>query len=252
MIAQKKDMKQKRLVSKYSCEKCKDIGWVEGTTGMKHCECRIKEIAKSQWKRFGVNPNKIKKIDDYVIKNDRQLKAKGIAVEYVKSFEDLKNTRENGLAFLGRSGSGKTHLAIAIGAALINKGYRVVYMPYIESISELKANVLDECTYLRIVDKYKRAELLIIDDLFKDKLKNGRIDEKRKLNEADIKHLYTIINHRYINNLPTIVSSEALPSILIELDEAIAGRILEKAGDRIISFTEKTDNYRLKGWEINK
>lgn len=234
----------------YKCEKCKDTGWIEGEEGMKYCECTIRELAVSQWKSFGLNPATVKKIREYDVNNEAQKEAKDTAIRYVKNFEDIKKSRENSLALLGQSGAGKSHLIIAIGAALIEKGYRVVYMPYIEVISQLKANVLDEEAYIKILSKYQKADLLILDDLYKDKLKNGKLDKDKKLNEADIKHLYSVINYRYINRLPIVVSSEASPNILIDLDEAIAGRILESCGDNVVVFDEDYHNYRLRKWRV--
>ena len=51
-----------------------------------------------------------------------------------------------------------------------------------------------------------KAKVLIIDDLFKDKLRNGEL--VGELKEADIKHLYPILNYRYFNNLPTLVKAQ--------------------------------------------
>lgn len=250
IMKKKSEVLERKSTSKYKCKKCKDTGWVEGENGVIYCECIVKDISSKQWKAFGVNPNIIKRINDYVIHNDKQYEAKEIAIKYVNDFEIIKSCQVNGLALLGQSGSGKTHLIIAIGAALINRGYKVVYMPYIESISHLKANVINEEYYSKVISKYKTADLLIIDDLFKDKLKNGKIQKEKFLKESDIKHIYAIINYRYINNLPIIVSSEALPDTLIELDEGICGRLIERAKDRIVVFDKLTDNYRFKRWII--
>lgn len=213
---------------------------------MKYCECTLKQIVDSQWKSFGIDPSKVKKINDYETNSVKQSEAKEKCINYVKSFEEIRGQRENGISLLGQSGAGKTHLIIAVGAALISKNVKVIYMPYLEALQEIKSNVLDEQKYNQLMWRYQRADLLIIDDLFKDKLKDGKVD--KKLNEADIKHLYSIVNYRYINNLPTITSSEADPSGLIELDEAIAGRLLESSGNRIVIFNDKKYNYRLGRW----
>lgn len=238
-----------RSTSSYKCNSCKDTGWLITDIGAsKRCECAIREIAEKQWKSFGIDPSNVKKINSFNAINDKQIEAKKIAIDYVKNFKEIKTTGENSIALLGQSGAGKTHLVIAIGAALLDKGFKVAYMPYIEVMTHLKANVLDEEAYTRILSKYQKADLLILDDLFKDKLENGKLDKTKKLNEADIKHLYAIINYRYINRLPTVISSEANPNILIELDTAIAGRILESVGDRIVIFNGQEHNYRLKKW----
>ena len=89
------------------------------------------------------------------------------------------------------------------------------------------------------VRSFSKANLLIIDDLFKDKVKNGKLLPSG-LTEADLKHIYRILNVRYNNHSPIIVSSECTPKMLMNLDEAMARRILEPCGKNIIVFG--------KGW----
>lgn len=242
-------MKEKSC-SNYNCRKCKDTGWIEGTNGVIYCECMTKSISSNQWDSFGLKTNTIKKINDYIVYNHKQSEAKKASIKYVEDFSNIMNSTVNGLTLLGQSGSGKTHLIIAIGTALLDKGYKVVYMPYIEALSQLKANIMNELYYKKTVSKYKNADLLIIDDLFKDKLINGRVQKERSLNESDIKHIYTIINYRYTNSLPIVLSSEALPNDLMELDESISGRLFEKSKGRIVIFDDFKDNYRLKEWRV--
>jgi DNA replication protein DnaC len=135
---------------------------------------------------------------------------------------------------------------IAIGAALLNKNIPVVYMPYLEAMRELKANVNDDEYYLKLSSRYCNAKLLIIDDLFKDKVRNGQLIRGASLNEADIKHILPIINFRYLNHLPTVYSSECTPQILINLDEASAGRILEPCNNHMVIFKGQQYNHRMK------
>jgi hypothetical protein len=61
-----------------------------------------------------------------------------------------------------------------------------------------------------------------------------------------MKHIYPILNYRYLNYLPTIVSSECTPEILLELDEALARRLLEPAGNNIVVFRGQDYNYSMK------
>ena len=228
---------------KHECEICRDTGWiVEGigeNSTYKKCVCRIKKENIASWKRFGLDPEKVKKINEYNAPDGVRKKARDMAVNYIKTYEPTK-----WMLLAGNPGAGKTHLSIGIGAALLEKGVAVVYMPYLESIRELKANSMDNEYYLRIIGKYYNAKLLIIDDLFKDKVKNGQV--VGTLSESDIKHIYSILNYRYNNKLSTVISTEMLPQQLIELDEALAGRILEMCGDNVVAFEGQKYNYRLK------
>lgn len=228
----------------YKCLKCKDTTWIAGEEGYKRCECYELAHIESLWENFGVKLKDIKLLREYEPYNDSTKKAKDKAADYIRNFDEIKNTRENGFALLGQPGAGKTHIVLAIGKALLEKKISVVYMPYLEVIKELKALAMYQEDYEKLLSRYTRAKVLIIDDLFKDKVKKGRI--AAELSETDMKHIYPILNYRYLNYLPTIISSECTPDMLLNLDEALGGRILETTGKRF-SLTFKEDcNYRLK------
>ncbi|CAI3652424.1 hypothetical protein CNEO4_2120001 [Clostridium neonatale] len=61
-----------------------------------------------------------------------------------------------------------------------------------------------------------------------------------------MKHIYPIINFRYTNKLPTLISTECTPNMLMNLDEALAGRILEMCGKKFGNVFDEECNYRLK------
>lgn len=91
---------------------------------------------------------------------------------------------ENGLLF-GPSGVGKTHLAAAIGRALIERGARVKFLSataLVQQLQAAKANLLLQPTLLKL-DKY---DLLILDDL-----------SYVQKSEAETSVLFELIAHRY-------------------------------------------------------
>lgn len=230
--------------SSYKCPICKDTTWLDKGGTYTRCSCYTEEYLNRLWENFGVRIQDIKLLREYEPYNDLTKKAKDKAAEYIRNFDEIKNTRENGFALLGQPGAGKTHIVLAIGKALLEKQISVVYMPYLEVIKELKGLAMYQEDYEKLLSRYTRAKVLIIDDLFKDKVKKGRITAE--LTEVDMKHIYPILNYRYLNYLPTIISSECTPNMLLELDEALGGRILETTGKRF-SLTFKEDcNYRLK------
>lgn len=232
---------------KYKCDKCKDCGFIEVPRDTKQqplmriCICQQKEKVEKQWTSYGVNPKSVKKIADYETCNDKLLeRAKNLALNYVFKIDENKNW----ISFLGQSGAGKSHLAKAIGAMLLKKKYEVVYMPYSEIVMELKRNVMNQQEYNRILNRFMYAEVLVIDDLFKEKVINGAL--VAKLGEADLRHIYPLLNYRYNNDLRTIISSEATLAMLKNLDEALLGRILEKCGENIVVFEGGKYNHRFK------
>jgi len=232
----------------FICNICKDTSWVQGDNGFKRCQCYKLEIIKRRWRKFGVNPDDVKLINAYEINTNIRLEARNKAIKYIKEFDIIKTQRNSSMAFLGQPGAGKTHLALAIGKALLERKehVEVIYMPYLEATRELKANAMDEENYNKIQSKYIICELLIIDDLFKDKVKKGKLIGELK--ETDMKHIYPIINQRYVNHKPTIYNSECNANMLLDLDEALGGRIIESCKDNIIIFKYcKENNHRLEG-----
>ena len=167
------------------------------------------------------------------------IQAKAEAMEYVKVFQQVRNERNNSIALLGQVGSGKTHLSIAIANNLMNKCIGVLYMQYRDSIMLLKKCITDETRYSHEIYKYKNASVLLIDDLFKGVLRKG------EANDSDLRIMFEIINHRYLDSLPIIVSSEYSADRLLDFDEAIGSRILEMCKGFVVEFCGTELNYRI-------
>jgi DNA replication protein DnaC len=109
-------------------------------------------------------------------------------------------------------------------------------MQYREAITKLKQNVMDEEYYQNEMNRYKQAPVLLIDDLFKG-----------KITEADQNIMFEIANHRYMNLLPMIVSSEFDVDRLTDGEfEAVGSRIIHRCKGRIVEFKGKDLNYRLR------
>ncbi len=156
--------------------------------------------------------------------------------------------RRNGRIFI-TGNSGKTHLCSAIAIKLLKQGYDTRYMLWRDETTKLKSLVNDTEEYERLINEIKNADVLYIDDLFKTgKSDNGKA---QKPTPADINLAFEILNYRYNKNLPyTIISSECTLSDLIQIDEAISGRIAEKSlnGDWCLSIKPNiSKNYRFKG-----
>jgi len=228
------------IPKEYICAKCKDTGWImveDGGQGTaKRCRCRAGEqiemlIRKSELpEEFFAN-----NFNSFEDRNHPQLvKAKSIAVRYAEDFNEFEHERYNSILFCGQVGSGKTHLGTAICSRLIDDGIAVMYMPYRNAVTKIKQLVTDEAGYGNELDRYRKSRVLYIDDLFKG-----------KLTEADINIIYEIVNYRYMNKLPLIISTEKSMGDLLEFDEAIGSRIIEMSRGNIVRFQGKELNYRL-------
>lgn len=225
---------------KYECEICKDIGSVmvveNGIEIARQCKCYKLRQARELMERSGISQEFQKKsFDNFDTKHNPQLEsAKNQAVKYAGMFAEREHDRQNSIIFSGQVGSGKTHLGTAISGYLMNHGIAVVYMAYRNAVTKIKQHVTDEERYSREVSLYSKARVLYIDDLLK-----GR------LTETDVNIMYEIINYRYMNNLPVIISTEKSLEELLEFDEAVGSRMIEMCRGNIVTLQGKDLNYRL-------
>lgn len=147
----------------------------------------------------------------------------------------------------GQSGAGKTHICTAICRHLLLSDYEVRYMLWREEVVRLKSLVNESEEYTKLMDELKKVPVLYIDDLFK----TGTVDGiKQRPTGGDINIAFEILNYRYNNpELLTIISSECTMADLLDIDEAIGGRVFERA--KVISLKpDKAKNYRLRGVEL--
>jgi DNA replication protein DnaC len=152
---------------------------------------------------------------------------------------DYPKTEEKGsIALLGRPGCGKTHLLMAVSNNLISKGINVLYFPWVEGFNELR-NDLD--SLLKRIKVLQEVEVLFIDDLFK-----GQENvEGKGPTKFQLEQLFAIINYRYLEGKPILVSSEKSMSQICQFDEAIGSRINEMCKDYKIFLSGGIElNYR--------
>jgi DNA replication protein DnaC len=211
----------------------------ENTNTARFCSCRKAKQYKNLYKNAGITKAfSHKTFDNFIVDKKPTIvkKTKDIVYKFAKGF-DFKQS----LAILGQVGSGKTHLCIAVSNELLKKNIGVLYMQYRESITQLKQCITDEQTYKTELNKYRTAPVLYIDDLFKGIEKQGHI------NDSEMRIMFEIINYRYINELPVLVSSEYNSMTLIQFDEAVGSRIIEMCKGFVIELKGIELNHRLSG-----
>lgn len=238
----------------YECAECKNRGYIAkvcqnemfGYFYEAHvpCKCQkvratIKRLEKSGLKNI---------IRDYTFAKFEtsepwQQALKNAAVKFVQD-------PNNNFFFVGgQSGSGKTHICTAIAGYYLKHGKNAKYMLWRDDVTRIKASITDSTEYAKAMDELKTVEILYIDDLFKTgKDNNGKVAQPTA---ADVNIAFEIINYRYNNpNLITVISSERSIQALTEIDEAIGGRIAERAMQAGYGFNIKPDpnkNQRIKG-----
>ena len=141
------------------------------------------------------------------------------------------------LLFLGKTGTGKTHLATAVVGKLLEEHRKpVLYARYSEIIPKLRALAFNLTEREKYINSFKKVPYLYIDDLFKNM--ESRYETEKQL-------VFEILDSRYSMHLKTIITSEYNLKKLLETDEAMAGRLGERARGYIMNF-DNIPNYRAK------
>lgn len=220
------------------CIKCRNRGDVAfatdtGTFCIRKCDCAGMRLTIKRLQRVGLWEKAQKcKLRNFETSTPSQIKLKDTVQHYIADRE------RQWLALCGQSGSGKTHLCTAAFVKLCyDLGAAGEYLVWTAGARKLKAAALDDEDGL--LEKFKRCELLYIDDLFK-----GR--QGAEPSDADIRLAFELLDYRYNQSLPTIISSEFTFAGLLNIDQAIASRIKEKCGPYLVSIApDASKNYRL-------
>ena len=174
--------------------------------------------------RSGIKKRYLSRSFENFIVNDVNRKAYEIAKSYVDNWQENKDKGE-GLYFEGTCGTGKTHLAVAIAMKLINQGVPVICKTSIDLLASIKQSYERDSTVNEedVIEAYNTVDLLVIDDLGKE-----------RATEWSVPILYRIINDRYENMLPTVITTNYNTDDLI--DKLNASNDNEKAEANISRF----------------
>jgi DNA replication protein DnaC len=234
----------------YKCHKCLDSGWldfidVNGNRFAKKCECRIAREAEERLHASGLaDAVAVQTFDAFRTDTPVQEHTKRVAQQYlVDLFEGEDPQRRPWLYVGGNPGSGKTHICTAVCGEILKHNIGVRYMQWLEESKKLKYANNDE-SFTDAVNDYINPSVLYIDDLLKQKYTDRPV-----FTEADIKIAFMILNGRYLQNKPTIISTEwDLVDQLLEADEGVFSRVYERCkAHTIIIPRDPENNFRLNG-----
>lgn len=220
----------------YDCELCKNKGFIfhyhkeNDSTSQSQCKCiKTRQIIINA-KHSGMGELLDYRLNQYETTEEWQRSLRDVAKNYI-----LENS-DKWFVILGQSGIGKSMLCAAIcNQRLTSEHKQVKYMIWNDFIDHLKRMKydIDRDDYF---NEYANAEILYIDDLFKG-----------KYTETDVNYCFTLINHRYNKKLTTVISSELLMDQLVDIDEAIAGRIKERSRGYCTQIAKDYNkNYRFR------
>ena len=192
-------------------------------------EARRKELIK--------NSNRPKRHETRTFKKFNVNHANKLAFDICYNF--AVNQLTHNIFLYGSFGVGKTHLAISILNYLLKNNREVVFKPSGELFDDIISSFESRNTQ-QIINLYSNIKTLIIDDLGKE-----------KPTEFTISTLYKIINARYENQLPTIITSNYTINQLIDKfkingDEITAVAIFRRiCEDCKVIEIEKTQEQKL-------
>lgn len=226
------------------CDICKNKGVVEVYEHKEHimrrCSCMDKRLTVRRMKSCGLGDVfEFYRFDNYNATEPWQAKIKNRAEQFVKD-------PARRLFFLGgQPGCGKTHICTAVCAELIKQGKQLRYTPWRDLLSKLMAVRFDEKEFFAELKAQRDVQVLYIDDLFKTQ--NGEAFSRANM-KTSIEFAFDIINARYsMGDKITIISSEHTTDAIKQLDNAIASRIYEMAGNYKLNIGwDDTRNYRWK------
>lgn len=165
--------------------------------------------------------------DSFAVTCADQRHALDIAQRYARGFGEIL-THGTCLTLIGSPGTGKTHLAAAIGQAVIDAGHAVAYRGMSEILMDFRASYRDDGpSEKRVLGDLVAPDLLIIDEI-------GVALGRRETRQAT---LFDVFNARYEQRRPTILLGNLTRDELRdELGERIERRVLEGGGP-VIPFT---------------
>jgi DNA replication protein DnaC len=227
-----------------TCERCGGSGWVitlqEGREVAARCWCRKTRALEAQLAASKIPARyrhcTIESFELWNPKDPTLNEARNRTREWVDCYPGV----ERGLVFMGKVGTGKTHLAVAALQELITtKGARGLYVNSLELVQQLQMAIEGGSpSREEILSAVTETELVVVDELGAGKLTEWVRDL-----------LYYVVNTRYMSKRTTIFTTNYLdaPQLLtrpnasrggLELVAAEAGggsgeRWQESLADRI-------------------
>ncbi len=173
----------------------------------------------------------IKTIDTFNFKSqvsvNEQLVKELLRGDYIQS-------REN-ILLIGNSGTGKTHLATALGFAACSQGHKVRFTTVTQLVTELM-EAREDHQLKRLVKQLERQDLLILDEL-------GYVP----FSKAGAELLFDVVSRAYERQ--SLVMTTNLPFenwVEVLGNERLTGALLDRLTHRVHILEANGESYRLK------
>lgn len=225
--------------SKIECPICQDRGILLEGDIARPCSCMRMKKMENQFRHARIS-RVLKncrlekfKFDYYTSQNKDKShrEAASKALNAAKSFvnECHQNPYGLGLLFTGPVGSGKTYLAASIANELLEAQMEVLFLVVPDLLDELRASYKTDKNEMDLLDTARTIPILILDDLGA----HNYTDWTRN-------RLYSIINYRMNEQLPTVITSNLS---LDEMEEFLGVRTTSRIiqSSRIFRLTVEED-----------
>ena len=163
-------------------------------------------------------------LENFKATTEAQQRALTAAQEYVSGFAEILTTGRS-VIFTGRPGTGKTHLAAAIGMALLKENRKVLFTSVLRAVRRVKDSWRRDSneTETDAIRAMVEPDLLILDEVG---IQFGSETEKLLM--------FDILNERYENRRPLILLTNLpVKDAQAYLGERIFDRLREDGGQHI-------------------
>lgn len=234
------------------CPICHDMEVIESTKGWELCSCvrkrqqeyrfagakippKMREQTLANFSLSYYSPTEM--VDDRDSQYRKAEKALKGAEEFIENI--LQNRPTKGLYLFGGAGVGKTHLVSGIANQLMQSEITPLYLMVADLLDEIRKgyeSVEADTSAVALMEQAKETPVLILDDIGAE-----------RATEWSIEKLFQIINHRYLNQLPTVMTSN------YDLDDLANHMGTGATGTRICSrIVEMCRIFRLDSDDIRR
>lgn len=209
-----------------NCPHCQGLGYYRLDVPLGHpefgkihlCECRQSQVnLQARQRLFALS--QLTELSHLTFENFQPRGRVGLWPQQAESLELAYNHAQQyatslrgWLLFQGGYGCGKTHLAAAIANFAVNLGVPTLFITVPDMLDSLRfAYNSSETTFEQRFDEIRQAEFLVLDD-FGTQNATDWAQEK----------LFQIVNYRYINRLPMVITTNLLDQ---DIEERINSRL---------------------------
>lgn len=220
------------LQPKYGCPICKDTGFV-GMPIHEYCSCIKVALMRRLHDEASIGDETFENFDLNVFSDETdpllgysQRHAMESYRTYCENYADqYPNTKKRNIVLTGHSGLGKTFMLNCVAARLLDRGtpvLRVTAYKMLEAMRRYHRGQDEDA-----LDMMMNAEVLIIDDLGTEPM----------LENITVEYLFTLLNERRVNRLPTLIATNLSPRELqARYTERIFSRMVDKNDTEVLRF----------------